>query len=55
MRASERGMPVAILTGTVLVVDRVEASGFPYMLKPFRVDELMKMIREAVSTNRRSE
>jgi two-component system OmpR family response regulator len=46
--ASERGTPVVLMSGNPTLMQKLPEAGFVYLWKPFRADELLRAIGEAV-------
>ena len=46
--ARSTGCAVILVTGDTRNFDRIEASGHPYLLKPFRVERLLDLVTELI-------
>jgi two-component system OmpR family response regulator len=46
--ATARGLPVVLVTGSPHHFDRLEQSGHPYLMKPFYVADLLKLVERAL-------
>jgi two-component system OmpR family response regulator len=46
--ARSTGCGVILVTGDTRHFDRIEASGHPYLLKPFRIERLLDLVTEII-------
>jgi DNA-binding NtrC family response regulator len=46
--ARDRAIPVVMMTGDPDSRDSVEASGLPFIFKPFHIEELLKLVRDTL-------
>lgn len=52
-RAASVGAAVALITGSQIHVDKLDETGFPYLLKPFRIAEVTELVRGLVAGRER--
>ncbi len=45
---ARRGHSVIVVTGDHLLVERIDRSGHPYLLKPFRIHSLLELIERVL-------
>ena len=49
-RVRHAGCAVVLVTGDSRRFDEVERSGYPFLLKPFRIEELLRLVSELTSS-----
>lgn len=49
--ARSTGCAVILVTGDTRHFDRIEASGHPYLLKPFRIERLLDLVTELIRSS----
>jgi DNA-binding response OmpR family regulator len=49
VRYEETGVPVILMSGEAVALDRVRATGRPCLQKPFRVTELLELLQSRAS------